>query len=328
MNKKIALEEHFQLPSYQPDPVNLLGKITEQSYIAELGRRLGDPIIRLAEMDQSGIELSVLSLTTPGIQGEIDPIQAVRRARQMNDELFETFIRPYSNRFAGFAALPLQDPKAAVEEMTRVVRDMGFKGAMINGFSNNGGPEKGEYLDEEKVLPFWEAVAKLEVPVYIHPRMPLEGQRRIYDGYPVLMGSAWGFGVETATHALRLILSGLFDRFPNIKIVLGHFGETLPYAASRIDHRLQFHTRESRGKQKGKVIDYLRKNFYFTTSGFSHDQALMNAVSEIGTDHLLFSADYPFEDLREASTWFDRSPLSESDRQKIAYQNAKALLKL
>jgi 2,3-dihydroxybenzoate decarboxylase len=328
MIKKIALEEHFQLPAYNPEPDSILGKITEGSYLAELGRRLGDPAIRLAEMDQAGVELAVLSLTTPGIQGEPDPREAVRRARQMNDELFEKFVRPHPSRFAGFAAIPLQDPHAASAELTRAVQELGYKGAMINGYSQIRDAQTVEYLDEERLLPFWETVARLEVPVYLHPRMPMLGQRRIYDGYPVLLGSAWGFGVETATHALRLVMSGLFDRFPGIQLVLGHFGETIPFAAARIDQRLQFHTREHRGKQQLRVSDYLKRNFYFTTSGFCHNPALINTLGEVGADRVMFSADYPFESLPGAAQWFEKAPLSEADRTRIAYENARRLLKL
>jgi gamma-resorcylate decarboxylase len=330
MIKKIALEEHFSLPSFKDTDAGVLSRLTHGNYLAELGRRLGDPALRVAEMDESGVDLSVLSLTAPGIQGQPDARVATEQAVHMNDELFSKFIRPYPNRFAGFAAVPLQDAKAAAAELKRVVHDYGFKGAMINGYSNvlkNGAPAV-EYLDSPNALPFWEAVAELDIPVYLHPRMPAEIHNSIYEGYPVLLGSAWGFGIETATHALRLILSGLFERFPNINIILGHLGESLPYAVSRIDHRLEFHTPESRVGAKKTVAEYLRKNFHFTTSGFCHDQAFLTTINEVGADRLLFASDYPFETMHESAAWFERAPLNEADRHKIAVENARKLLKI
>jgi 2,3-dihydroxybenzoate decarboxylase len=230
------------------------------------------------------------------------------------------------DRFAGFATVPLQDPDAAGEELERAVRHLGFKGALVNGYSNIGDDETGEYYDLPKFYPFWERVEVLDVPIYIHPRDPLPSQTVIYEGYPALLGPAWAWGVETATHALRLILSGLFDRFPRVTIILGHLGEMLPFAISRVEARVNAFPQASTLKRP--VSSYLYENFYMTTSGHFRTQALINTMSEMGADRVMFSTDYPYESMDRAAQWFDTCPISEADRLKIGRLNAKQLLKL
>jgi gamma-resorcylate decarboxylase len=329
MQGKIALEEHFMLPSFGAHGARVpFSPGNDPDYFADVQQRLGESERRLEDMDRCGIELMVLSLTQPGIQGIPDARLAVDTARRMNDELAERFVARHPDRFAGFAAVALQDVRAAADELERAVKQLGFKGALVNGYSNIGDEDTAQYLDEPPVWEFWERVEALDVPVYLHPRSPLPGQQRIYAGYPGLVGSAWGFGVETATHTLRLIMSGLFDRFPRLVIVLGHLAEGLPFLLPRVEHRLRHTTPEAHGRQSRPLTRYLSENFYVTTSGAFRTQALIDTMLEVGADRLLFSVDYPFETMAEQSDWFDAAPISEADRHKIGRLNAARLLRL
>jgi 2,3-dihydroxybenzoate decarboxylase len=278
---------------------------------------------RLAGMDASGIRLSILSHTVPGVQGIVDPAVAVEAARTVNDFLADV-VAGNPARFAGFASIPLQDPAEAAVELERAVIRLGLKGVMINGYSNLGDASTGEYLDEPKFLPFWEAAAALDVPVYLHPRPALA--QRIYEGHRELIGATWGFAPETATHALRLVYSGLFDRFPTLNVILGHLGETLPSFAWRIQHCFEYNPSDKRVKRR--LQDYLCDNFYVTTSGNFNDQALIGSLLTIGADRILFAVDYPYEMMEPAARWIDHAPISEGDRRKIAAGNARRLFKL
>jgi len=271
-------------------------------------------------MDRHGIALSILSLNSPAIQAIPDPRAAAETARRANDALADAIARR-PDRFAGFAALPMQDPEAAALELTRSVRDLGFKGALVNGFSERGGAVL--YYDDAIYLPFWSVAEQLGVPFYLHPRDPLPSREPIYEGHPWLRGSAWAFGAETAVHALRLMASGLFDRHPRLTIVLGHLGEGLPYSAWRIDHRLSKSPRGIPARQT--ITTYLRSNVYLTTSGNFRTPTLLDAIAEVGVDRIMFSVDYPFEDTSDAAAWFDTAEISEDDRRKIGRENAAAL---
>lgn len=331
---KIALEEHFYLPSFEAygadgSALDGAGKAHnyQPEYFASVQKRLGDVKLQLEDMDRCGIERMVLSLTQPGIQGIPDRAMAIDTARRMNDDL-AAILAAHPDRFAGFAAVALQDVRAAGDELERAVSRLGFKGALINGYSNIGDMNEAQYLDEPPVWDFWGRVEALGVPVYLHPRSPLPGQRRVYEGYPVLADSPWGFGAETAVHVLRLILSGLFDRFPRLRIILGHLAEGLPFLLPRVEHRLRHMSAEVRGKQREPVTFYLRENFYATTAGHFRTQAFIDALLEMGPDRLLFSVDYPYETMEEQAGWFDSLPISETDRRKIARTNAMRLLGL
>jgi 2,3-dihydroxybenzoate decarboxylase len=278
---------------------------------------------RLAGMDACGVRMAILSHTVPAIQGIADTATAVAAARDLNDFLAgEVSRRP--DRYAGFASVALQDPSSAATELERAVTRLGLKGAMINGYTNTSDPQRVEYLDDPKFLPFWEAAASLDVPVYLHPRPPHD--QRIYDGHRELLGATWGFAPETATHVLRLIYSGLFDRFPKLTMILGHLGETLTYFSWRIQHCFEYNPSDKRVERR--LQDYLCDNFYVSTSGIFNDQALINAVLTIGADRILFAADYPYEAMEPASQWIERAPISEGDRRKIASGNANRLFKL
>jgi predicted TIM-barrel fold metal-dependent hydrolase len=331
---KIALEEHFYLPSFEAygadgSALDGAGKAHnyDPEYFASVQKRLGDVKLQLEDMDRCGIERMVLSLTQPGIQGIPDRAIAVDTAKRMNDDLAK-ILAAHPDRFAGFAAVALQDVRAAGDELERAVSQLGFKGALINGYSNIGDMDTAQYLDQPPVWDFWARVEALGVPVYLHPRSPLPSQRRVYEGYPVLADSPWGFGAETAAHTLRLILSGLFDRFPRLRIILGHLGEGLPFLLPRVEHRLRHMSPEMRGRQLKPVTFYLRENFYVTTAGHFRTQALIDTLLEIGPDRLLFSVDYPYETVQEQTDWFDSLPISETDRRQIGRANALQLLRL
>ncbi len=318
----IAIEEHFAIPS----TLRMSRQYAIDDSWMDLQKRLLDlHDVRLSEMDRHGIEIAILSLNAPGIQEIPDPAEAARTARRANDRLAEAVLAQ-PDRFAGFAALPMQDPEAATAELTRCVRQLGFKGALVNGFSQVGSLDRVVYYDDPAYLPFWAAVEELAAPFYLHPRDPLPAREPIYDGHPWLLGPVWAFGVETATHALRLMASGLLDRHPRLTIILGHLGEGLPYNIWRVDHRLR---KSSRGIPARRTMrEYLRSNFYLTTSGNFHTPALVDAMTEIGPDRVLFSVDYPFEDTVDAAKWFNEANLSETDREKIGRLNAIALLNL
>lgn len=273
---------------------------------------------RIASMDASGIAISILSHTVPGPQGIVDRGDAVAAAREINDALHGITER-HPARFAGFASVALQDPVAAARELERAVAQRGFKGAMVNGYTNtSSGPV---YLDDPRLLPFWEAAAALRAPVYLHPRPPVD--QRAYEGHPELLGATWGFAPETATHALRLVYSGLFDRFPSLTLILGHLGETLPYFSWRIQHCFEYNPSDKRVKRR--LQDYLADNVFVTTSGHFSDQALISAILTIGADRILFATDYPYEVMQDAARWLERAPISERDRRKIAAGNAARL---
>jgi gamma-resorcylate decarboxylase len=319
---KIALEEHV----INADFASTLPSFMDPERMEDVRRRLHDVDgDRLAEMDRCGIDVAVLSLNSPGVQSVLEPPEAVRLAAAANDDL-AALVATHPDRYAGFAAVPLQDPEAAARELDRCVRELGFRGALVNGYSNVGDPDTAVYLDDSTLAPFWEAVQALGVPVYLHPRDPLPSQRAAYEGHPELLGSAWGFTAETAVHALRLILSGLFDRYPSVTVILGHLGETLPFNIWRIEHRF---ARLTYGKRLERPLSaYLSENFYHTTSGIFRDQSLIDTLLEVGADRVLFSADYPWESMEEAATWFDTAPVSEADRTKIGRTNAQRLLGL
>jgi len=222
--------------------------------------------------------------------------------------------------------LPLQDPELAIQELTRCMKELGFKGANVNGFTQVTEGDSVVYLDLPQYLPFWAAVESLDAPFYLHPRDPLPSRSQHYEGHPWFLGPTWAFAVETAIHALRLMASGLFDKHPRLKIILGHLGEGLPYNMWRLDHRLKINSRGMPAKKP--LSEYFRTNFYLTTSGNLRTQTLLDALLEVGADHLMFATDYPFEDIGLASDWLATTSISDNDRLKIARLNAVKLFNL
>jgi gamma-resorcylate decarboxylase len=324
MEGKIGLEEHFAIQETLMDSAGFV----PGDYWKELEHRLLDiHERRLHEMDAHGVAMMVLSLNAPAVQAIHDRNKAIEIARRANDFLAEQVARR-PDRFQGFAALPLQDPDAASLELDRCVRELKFKGALVNGFSQIDNPENAVYLDDSRYTYFWEMVETLDVPFYLHPRNPIASWAQIYAGHPWLLGPTWAFGNETAVHSLRLIASGLFERHPRLKIIIGHMGEGLPVSLWRCDHRNAWvKTPRSHAATIG-FGDTFRRNFWITTSGNFRTQALVHAISELGADRILFSTDWPFENVDHAANWFDDASISEADRQKIGRSNALSLLKL
>ena len=323
MDGLIAFEEHWALE-------RTLGPFAEANdpdgNWREVRRRLLDiHDMRLSEMDRHGIEMTILSLNSPAVQGILDVGEAVETARKANDSLAEEVARR-PDRFAGFAALPMQDADAAIEELTRCIRDLGFKGAMVNGFTQKEVPDSAIYYDIPEYRPFWAAVQGLDVPFYMHPRRNIPSRAYAYDGHPWLLSPAWDFAVQTADHTLRLICSGLFDEFPRLQLVLGHLGERIPFDMWRIDNLV----RQLPGgiPAERTIGDYMRSNVHLTTSGQFHDAPFHCALAEMGAGRILFSIDYPFEKFADAVAWFEDTELSEIDRRKIARTNAIELFKL
>lgn len=327
MHNKWALEEHLSTAENNAlwDSAGEAARngAAVQAYVE---KHLIDVDERIEIMDKTGIEHVVLSLTSPGIQSITDVELAKSVARDTNDAVKGSFVDKYPDRLSMFACLPTQDPEAAASELERAVTELGAVGALINGYTNVGDAQTGRYLDHESFEPLWAKVAELDVPVYLHPREPLPAQTVIYEGYSSLVGSAWGFGHETSTHAVRLMLGGLFDRYPGVQIILGHLGEGLPFLLPRLEHRLEKqHEGEGLGVARRKVSEYFNDNFHVTTSGHFHTRTLFNTISEIGVDRVLFSADFPYETMEEAANWFDSSLLSHNDSMKVGRENARAL---
>jgi 2,3-dihydroxybenzoate decarboxylase len=323
MQGKIALEEHFAIDATLGD-----SKVFGAQVWDRLGPRLIDiQDMRLAEMDKHGVEMMILSLNAPAVQAIHDVKRAIAVAREANDVLAD-HVRKRPTRFAAFAALPMQDPEAAIAELTRCVKELGFVGALVNGFSQAGAPDTALYYDLPQYRPFWRACDQLGVPFYLHPRNPLPNDIRAYDGHNWLLGPNWAFHAETAVHALRLIGSGLFDECPNLQIVLGHLGEGIPVYIWRIDGRNGWMKERHRYAAKHGVGHYFRKHFHLTTSGNFSTPALLNAVSEMGADRVMFSVDWPFESVEEGCVWFDRAEIGATERAKIGRDNAIKLFKL
>lgn len=273
---------------------------------------------RLREMDNAGIDMQVLSLTAPGVE-TLGARDAIKWARLINDEVAAA-VKQYPGRYAGLAALPFQSPAAAVDELERAVRELGFKGTMIN--SN----VKGKYLDEKEFWPVFEKAEQLGVPVYIHPKEPSPSMIKPYMAYPVLWSALWGFAAEVGIHVVRLICSGVFDRYPGLKIIIGHMGEGFPFWLWRLDKHWM--PTPMAKKVAKKPSEYFRDNFYITTSGMFYKPALMCACDALGADNILFAVDYPYESSKEAVQFMDSAPLPERDREKIYHLNAEKLLGL
>jgi predicted TIM-barrel fold metal-dependent hydrolase len=311
----VALEEHY----WDPDLVALFpGR--EGKRVSDVERRLLDMgEVRLREMDEAGIAIQVLSHGAPGTQ-KLPADAATKMAQQTNDRLAE-FISCNPKRFAGLGLLPTPDPAAAANELERIVSKLGLKGAMVHGLTN------GRFLDEKQFWPIFERAQALDVPIYVHPSFPhpavIDAYYKDYvAAYPELIGPALGFTVEAATQCVRLVLSGVFDVYPQLKIIVGHLGEGIPFLLWRIDQAL------SRSNNTTPFKETFRKNFYLTTSGNFSDTALAASIAEMGVDHIMFSVDWPFISNKMASDWLNAAPLDAADKSRIFGQNAVALLKL
>lgn len=318
--RKIALEEHFVTPDLVGYGSTTSSIAQPQAWAAASRRLLDLTGERLDQMDEHGLDMQVLSLNSPGIQAERDPQIAVTKAKTVNDFLAGV-VAERSTRFQGFAALPLQDGPAAADELERAVVQLGFRGGLVNAHTN------GIYLDDPSLRVVWERAEALDVPLYLHPANGVD-TADVFRGHPELIGPMWSWGVDTSTHALRLIFGGVFDDFPGAKLLLGHMGEGLPYALWRLDSRWGFHNHHGIELKLGTPSEYLRRHLYITTSGVDSAPPLLCALFALGADHILFATDWPFETISEACEFIENAPISASDRAKITHLNAQSLLRI
>jgi 2,3-dihydroxybenzoate decarboxylase len=289
--------------------------------VAERLEDLGER--RLADMDASGVDVQILSLTSPGVQ-IFDAATGTSLAQAANDELAAA-IAAHPDRFAGLAAIAPQDPAAAAKELERAVTKLDLKGAIVNSHT------QGEYLDEEKFWEIFAAAEALDVPIYLHPNTPSNAMIRPFMDRG-LDGAVFGFAVETGLHALRLVVSGLFDRFPRLQVVLGHLGEALPYWLFRIDFMHGASVRSKRYASQPplqrKASDYLKENFHYTTSGMAWTPPILYAQSVLGVDRVMYAMDYPYQFVPEEVHVTDALPLSYEDHKAFYQTNAERLFKL
>jgi predicted TIM-barrel fold metal-dependent hydrolase len=330
--RTITLEEHYATSAFIGGPGRQLQDQAQAARahpqvaagIAQLIDQLCDlDERRIADMDAAGIDVQVLSLTSPGVE-QLDATEAVELARDANDRLADA-VRRHPSRFAGFAALPTMAPDSAAAELERMVRDHGFKGALINGHI------RGRYLDDTFFWPVLECAEALQVPLYLHPTPPpqpvIEASYVGNYAQGVTVGlatAAWGWHIDTANHVLRLILSGAFDRYPRLQLIIGHLGEGLPFMLPRLELALPTELT----KLHRPIGAYLRENLHYTFAGFNYLPTFLDLLLQVGVDRIMFSADYPYASMARARAFLDQLPVSPADRARIAHGNAERLLQL
>lgn len=323
--RTITVEEHFATPGFLSSLGKQFGERLRESgprgaRIYEQLQDIGDK--RVAEMDAAGIDVQLLSLNAPGVeQGEAS--DQVPASRDAND-LLAAAVKKHPQRFAGFASLPIAAPDKAAEELERTMKQLGFKGALINGHT------RGRYLDDKFFSPILERAETLNAPIYLHPTVPpkavVDAQ---YGGFAppvsaVLAAAGWGWHIETAVHVLRMILGGVFDRHPKLQIVIGHLGEGLPFMLPRLNKNLP----PELTKLKRRLGEYLRENIHYTFGGFNFPATFLDLLLEVGPERIMFSVDYPYGSMTEARTFLEQLPVSPADRERIAHGNAEKLFRL
>lgn len=344
--KKIAIEEHFHTEAYiqylysrkewpRREMIEKDGKRFVKDWWSSTNYRLMDPEKpnpltdlgegRLRRMDEDGIDMQVLSLSFPGV--EMFGSEGTAIAKTINDELSHT-VRRYPARLSGFATIAPQEPEAAAMELERAVMKLGLKGAVVNGHI------QGEYLDDPKYWVIFEVAEKLDVPIYIHPKMPPPDMIKPYLAYPGLASAMLGFSAEASLHAMRLILSGVFDKYPKLKIILGHLGEAIPFWLWRIDSRWM----EEKMADPSSATYYkdfqkspsqcFRENFYVTLSGMYWETVLQFVCTALGSDKIMFATDYPYESSKQAVQFMESVQINQDDKEKICYLNAEKILRL
>jgi len=310
----IALEEHY----LDPELAALLeAEFPVPAALAKTLEDVGEG--RIAAMDEAGIDVQILSHCPPGMES-FSADRALGISRRLNDRL-KSIVETHPTRFAAFAALPTAAPEDAADELERCVEKLGFKGALLNGLT------QGQFLDDKRFWPIFERAEALGVPLYLHPSFP---HRAVVDAYyrdyatshPMFQWAAWGFTVEVGTQSIRLVLSGVFDAYPNLQFITGHMGETVPHLLYRIDETL------ARGAPDLHFREVYSSHFHVTTSAFFSDAALRMVIDELGIDRVMFSVDYPFASNLEGADWVRKVPLSDTDRRKIQSENARKLLRI
>lgn len=334
----IATEEHYVASDY----LDATGRIVSAGWNdldlndtrfflhSPRGKGWFDPLVDLEEgrlrlMDETGIDMAILSLMAPGVQS-FEPETAAALAVRLNDHLAET-VRRHPTRYGGLAVVAPQAPEKAAREVERAMRTLKLNGLVIN--SHTGG----EYLDNPKFWPILEAAEALGAAIYLHPRNPPPHVQKLFeahDGRTVLGSGIWGFQQETSLHAMRLIVCGVFDRFPKLKVVLGHLGEGLPYWLYRLDYMYERgYRKQGTGLAKRLPSEYLRDNFFITISGVNNHRfsqpTLAFCHSIVGADRLIFATDHPFQSMGDAVDVLRKAPFSREDAELIAYRNAESV---
>ena len=325
----VALEEHFSVPAlvkridpaaigrrgYRsrnlppsgPNPLELLPEIGEK---------------RLRSMDEAGISVQVLSNSGPGADLVPGP-DGVAIAREMNDHLAAAIAR-HPDRFAGFAALPMQSPDAAPSELARAAKELGFLGALVNGTT------EGRFLDHPSYDGLLAAAVELDVPIYIHPHIPPEIVRQAYfSDLPagagrVLETAGWGWHSEAAVHVMRMVVAGTLDRHPGLRLILGHMGEMLPMMLARADEVFANDIDHLKRPVSRTILDQV----WLTTSGIFTEPPFLAALMTFGIDRIMFSVDYPYAPNRNGRAFLDRIALAPDDMEKLTHRTAEAVLKL
>lgn len=319
--RTIALEEHFATPEYFAGPGKHDRERAAAHYGAAFFAQLSDiGAERIGAMDEAGLDVQILSLTSPGVQN-LPAAEARILAAHTNDLVAEAIGR-YPARLGGFATVPTADPPAAADELERCVRQLGFAGAMINGHT------AGRYLDDSFFGPLLERAQSLDVPIYLHPTMPVDAvHQTYYAGFSpqvsfMFAGAGWGWHIETATHVLRMILGGVFDRYPRLQLIVGHLGESLGFMLPRFAMLDPAVTKLQR-----PVASYLRENVSYTFSGFNFLPCFEALLMQVGVDRILFSTDWPYASMKDARRFLDSLPIAPAERERIAHGNAERLLR-
>jgi len=324
--RTITLEEHFATPGFLNGPGRELKEQAEKynnaralkliPQLCDLGEK------RIAEMDAAGIDMQIVSLTSPGVE-QSEAGEAIALAGETND-FVAAAIKKHPARFGGFAALPTAVPDKAAQELEKRVRQQNFAGAMINGHN------RGRYLDDKFYWPILECAENLGAPIYLHPTPPPKPViEASFGGFAPLVsqmfaGPGWGWHIETAVHVVRLVLGGVFDRFPKLQIVIGHMGEGLPGMFRRLDIMAPQVT-----KLKHPITAYLRENIHYTFSGFFFQPTFLSLLLELGgVDRIMFSVDHPYQSMAEGRAFLQQLPVSAADKERIAHGNAERLFKL
>jgi len=323
--RTITIEEHFISPGFLTGPgkeftERLRGSGPRGAKIAEQLQDVGDK--RVADMDAANIDMQVISLNSPGVE-QSEAAEQIAISRESNDFLTEA-VKKHPKRFAAFAALPVAAPDKAADELERTVKQQGFKGANINGHT------RGRYLDDKFFWPILERAEALNVPIYLHPTVPpkavVDAQ---FSGFspPVnamFASAGWGWHIETGVHLIRMILGGVFDKFPKLQVVIGHLGEGVPFMLPRLNKNLP----PEMTKLARPLGAYLRENVHYTFGGFNFPATFLDLMLEVGVERIMFSVDYPYGSMVEARTFLEHLPVSPADRERIAHGNAEKLLGL
>jgi predicted TIM-barrel fold metal-dependent hydrolase len=323
--KTITVEEHFISPGFLAGPgkefmAQIRGRGPRGAEILAQLQDVGPE--RIAAMDAAGIDVQVLSLNSPGVE-QASPADQVAVAAEANDFVADAK-RRHPDRFSALAVLPTATPAKAAAELEHRIGKQGFAGAVINGHT------RGRYLDDPFFWPILECAVSLDAPIYLHPTVPVKAVvDATYGGFAAPVTSlfatgAWGWHIETATHLLRMILGGVFDRYPKLQIVIGHLGEGIPFMLPRLNRNLP----KEATKLQRSIAEYLRENVHYTFGGFNFPNTFESLIQEVGFERIMFSVDYPFGSMAEARTFLESLPLSDNERDRIAHGNAEKLFRL